>query len=99
MRQSKPVVLLLASMAVMGAVHASSSTVLRISMTIVDRCDIGAGQGRPAVACSSGTPWTIAGSAHAVAGEPSVSAVNADSRHLPVPAGGPGDARVTTIVF
>ncbi|KAF1700708.1 hypothetical protein [Pseudoxanthomonas kaohsiungensis] len=81
-----------------GAVHASSQqATLRISMTIVDRCDVRNGGASPSVDCSIGVPWTVAPAAAAAA---SLVADGSASRHFPVPASGPADgARVTTIVF
>ena len=84
---------------VMGAVQASSQKApLRISMTIVDRCDIRAGGASPSVDCSIGVPWTVA--QPVAAATPSLVADNGSARHFPVPHSGPVDeARVTTIVF
>lgn len=85
----------------MGAVQASSrQSTLRISLTIVDRCDIRDGQASPSVDCSTGVPWTVASPAAATAAAPSLVADGAYASHLPVPRNGPVDgARVTTIVF
>jgi|GEM_PF-1195307 len=83
----------------MGAVQASSQqSALRISMTIVDRCDVRNGSASPSVDCSIGVPWTVAPPAEASA--PSLVADGNSTRHFPVPLSGPADeARVTTIVF
>ena len=83
-----------------GVVQASSrQNTLRISMTIVDRCDIREGAASPSVDCSIGVPWTMAApGARAVA--PSLVADGTPASHLPVPHSGPVDgAQVTTIVF
>lgn len=91
-------VALLACLVAAGAVQASSkSTVLRISLTIVDRCDVRNSEAAPRVDCSTGVPWMLAPAAAA----PSL-VVTGDTRpsHLPVPHSGPADgAQVTTIVF
>ncbi|AKC87504.1 hypothetical protein [Pseudoxanthomonas suwonensis] len=100
MRPFKAVVLL-ACLVAMGTVQASSkNTVLRISLTIVDRCDIRDGHASPSVDCSTGVPWTVASPAAAAAVAPSLVADGTHASHLPVPRSGPIDgARVTTIVF
>ena len=81
----------------MGAVQASSQrSTLRISLTIVDRCDVSGASARPSVDCSAGVPWTVAPPGAA----PSLVADGTSARHYPVPRSGPVDeARVTTIVF
>jgi hypothetical protein len=82
--------------ATIGAVHASANRAsLRISMTIVDRCDVRNSQASPQVDCSAGVPWAVAPAA-----APSLVTDNAAPSLLPVPGSGPVDgARVTTIVF
>lgn len=99
MRPSNALILVGLALAV-GAVQASSrQNTLRISMTIVDRCDIRAGQASPSVDCSTGVPWMVASPA-APAAAPSFVADGTHGSHLPVPHSGPVDgARVTTIVF
>jgi len=83
-----------------GAVQASSrQSTLRISMTVVDRCDVREGAASPSVDCSIGVPWTIS-SPGAAAAAPSLVADGTHFPHLPVPHSGPVDgSRVTTIVF
>lgn len=99
MRTSNALILVGLALAV-GAVQASSrQNTLRISMTIVDRCDIRAGQASPSVDCSTGVPWMVASPTPAHAA-PSLVADGTHGSHLPVPHSGPVDgARVTTIVF
>lgn len=100
MRTFTRAAILIAFTAVVGAVQASGkNTVMRISMTIVDRCDIREGAASPSVDCSIGVPWTMAApGARAVA--PSLLADGTPASHLPVPHSGPVDgAQVTTIVF
>lgn len=98
MRACKAFLALTALALSVGAVQASSKqNTLRISMTIVDRCDIRDGQASPSVDCSIGVPWTVAPPAAAA---PSLVADGSTTRHLPVPHSGPVDgSRVTTIVF
>lgn len=99
MRACKAVLALAGLVLTMGAVQASSQkSALRISMTIVDRCDIRNGSANPSVDCSIGVPWTVASPGAPAA--PSLVADGSASRHFPVPHSGPADeARVTTIVF
>lgn len=98
MRPSNALILVGLALAV-GAVQASSrQNTLRISMTIVDRCDVRAGQASPSVDCSTGVPWMVASPAATAA--PALVADGTHGSHLPVPHSGPVDgARVTTIVF
>lgn len=86
MRASKA--LLLAGLAVaMGAVQASSSTSLRVSLTITERCDISRPAAGPSIECSRGVPWTLAPADAGPAGL------------YPVPAATTGSAPAATIVF
>lgn len=99
MRMSKALALSLLALAV-GTVQASTSrtATLRISLTVVDRCDIRDNPQAPLVDCSLGVPWTVAGPVETTA--PSLVADGGSVRHFPVPHSGPVDgARVTTIVF
>jgi hypothetical protein len=100
MRTFTRAAIVIAFTAGVGAVQASSkNTVMRISMTIVDRCDIRAGQASPSVDCSTGVPWMVASPTPTHAA-PSLVADGTHGSHLPVPHSGPVDgARVTTIVF
>jgi hypothetical protein len=101
MRPSNALILVGLALAV-GAVQASSrQNTLRISMTIVDRCDIRAGVS-PSVDCSTGVPWMVASPtpAHAAPSLVADGTHGTHGSHLPVPHSGPVDgARVTTIVF
>lgn len=101
MRAYKAFLALVVLSLMMGAVQASSQkATLRISMTIVDRCDVRNDQARPSVDCSTGVPWMVAPVATGAAAPSLV--VTGDTRpsHLPVPHSGPADgAQVTTIVF
>lgn len=84
---------------VMGAVQASSrsSATLRISLTVVDRCDIRGGTPTPSIECSDGVPWAVVPPPDAV---PLAVADPGQAGLLPVPAGGAIDGTpVTAIVF
>ena len=95
--------LILAAMVLaMGAVQASGQKAqLRISLTIVDRCEVRSGSAIPSIACTLGVPWAVATPAAAPAVAPSVQPQGqAPSMHYPVPGIDPAsDAAVTTIVF
>ena len=99
MRACRTLPALLGLALAMGAVQASSQrSALRISMTIVDRCDISSASTRPSVDCSVGVPWTVAPAA--APATPSLVVDGVAARHFPVPHSGPVDeSRVTTIVF
>ena len=99
MRACRTLPALLGMALAMGAVQASSQrSALRISMTIVDRCDVSSAGARPSVDCSVGVPWTVA--PPVAAATPSLVADGGSTRHFPVPQSGPVDgSRVTTIVF
>ena len=99
MRACKAFLALLVLAVGLGAVQASSrQDTLRLSLTIVDRCDIRDGRAAPTVDCSTGVPWMLAPATGPTA--PSLVAIDARPSQLPVPAGGPvAGAQVTTIVF
>jgi hypothetical protein len=99
MRMSRMAATLIVLATTIGGVHAASNHAgLRISMTIVDRCDVRHTGASPSVDCSAGVPWTVA--APAAPAAPSLVADGGPARHFPVPRSGPVDeARVTTIVF
>ena len=99
MRTFTRAAILIAFTAVVGAVQASSKNALmRVSMTIVDRCDVSSASSRPSVDCSAGVPWTV--TPPVASTTPSLVADGASARHFPVPHSGPVDeSRVTTIVF
>ncbi|GAB3507630.1 hypothetical protein [Pseudoxanthomonas daejeonensis] len=100
MRTRKAILALAALALSAGAVQASSrQSTLRISMTVVDRCDVRDGTTSPSVDCSIGVPWTMAAPG-APAAAPYRIADGDHFSHLPVPHSGPVDgSRVTTIVF
>ena len=67
---------------------------LRISLTVLERCDIHHGPSSPRVDCTAGVPWTVAPPTSARAAGP-----RSDLR-LPVPEPSlSDDGPVTTIVF
>jgi len=96
--RARPLPMLLALACLAGTVQASSrTTTLRVTLTVVERCDVRGGEGAPSVECSAGVPWTVAAASPA----PHAAAAGGPrAAHLPVPAGDPEHgARVTTIVF
>ncbi|WP_372015134.1 hypothetical protein [Pseudoxanthomonas sp. 10H] len=97
MRACKAFLATLGLVLAIGAVQASSrQDTLRISLTIVDRCDVRDVRQVPAVDCSAGVPWMVA---QPLAPHLQVTG-NSLLSHLPVPAGRPADGvQVTTIVF
>lgn len=99
MRACRTLPTLLGLALAMGAVQASSQkSALRISMTIVDRCDVSSASIQPSVDCSAGVPWTV--TPPVASTTPSLVADGTSARHFPVPHSGPVDeSRVTTIVF
>jgi len=85
---------------VAGMVQASSqSASLRVSLTIIERCDISGGASAPSVECSTGVPWTIATS---LSDYPdSQNAAEGRAPH-PVPVAdktGPGQGGITAVIF
>lgn len=86
------------ALAAAAAQAASQRGTLRISMTVVERCDIHDGPGSPSVDCSAGAPWTVAPLRAAATAARTDRAPLAS--YLPVPQDLPPDADpVTTIVF
>ncbi|UWX04452.1 hypothetical protein H1235_05475 [Pseudoxanthomonas sp. NC8] len=81
-----------------GGAHASAgSDTLRISLTVVDRCDIRGGRDIPTVNCSAGVPRVLATAGAATATPPAGRSLPS---YLPVPADTSVDpAPVTVIVF
>jgi hypothetical protein len=84
-----------------GAVQAASrQAVLRVSLTIVDRCDVRGVDSRARVDCSPGVPWLLvpAAATNASSSAPRVAATGVRPSDLPVPRQTDG-VPVTTIVF
>lgn len=102
MRARKALILVALALAV-GAVQASSTrATLRISMTVLERCDIRAAGAAPSVDCSAGIPWALAAPASAALPPAAVVQAGGTSHatHLPVPHNDADDgSRVTTVVF
>ncbi|KAF1698399.1 hypothetical protein CSC62_05690 [Pseudoxanthomonas jiangsuensis] len=97
------VLILAALVLAVGAVQASSArTTLRISMTVLERCDIRAADAVPSVDCSAGIPWALATPATAAIPPSALVQTGGTSHatHLPVPHSDADDgSRVTTVVF
>jgi hypothetical protein len=100
MRTCNTILALVALTLAAGAVQAASrQAVLRMSLTIVDHCNIRDDNTRPRVDCSAGLPWLLAPAVAAnAASAPSLISIGERPSDLPVPRQADG-ARVTTIVF